>query len=327
MKNLFYLCVCLMTLVLVSCDKENVNNHQVSAFRSGGGNIRTFESMEDLYKEIQLLSDMDFDDIVSYENRNAYQSFGRLAYQAVETILQDSSNPENMLRQLYNYPLYLQTTTKDTIQYIDIRYDNTPFTFIMNRDRVFIVSDSVYKVFDTCIVKCGTKQIDSLILMDEDDLKGIGDNPNFHIWPINPPIVIPQGAYTNYGYKITRDSINGKEKVKTELCSTTLDNRMVNGRLCFIAYLYLKTKGYRKFAGIFWPVKRTLSDNIAGGMVVHTNEYRNSRTGTSKGFQRTENIITEPLQMPEFITSPAIYISYAVGYGRVPAVKAVYNCQ
>ena len=147
------------------------------------------------------------------------------------------------------------------------------------------------------------------------------------VWSLKSPFAITQSKYNNYGNHIQGEATNDKEKVKTDLYATTVDNRMVDGRLCFIAYMYLKIKGFRKFAGTFWPVQRTLSDNIAGGMVVHTTEYWNSVSGGSEGFQRTENIIAEPLQMPENITSPAIYISYAVGYGRIPAVAAVYNFQ
>jgi len=327
MKKMFSLCVCVVALVLVSCDKEKVYNPQDSALRAGNKSVRTFESMDDLYREINLLNDMDFNEIVSYEDMNGYQSFGRLAYQAVETILQDSSNPDLMLRQLNNYQLYLQTITEGTTQYVDIRYDNTPFTFIMNKDRIFIVADSVYKVFDTCIVKCGISQKESLIFMDENDLREVEDTPEFHICSLNPPFAITQRKYSNYGDHIQQDAVNDKEKVKTDLYSIPVDSRMVNGRLCFTAYMYLKIKGFRKFAGTFWPVQRTLSDNIAGGMVVHTTEYWNSVSGGSEGFQRTENIIAKPLQMPEYITSPAIYISYAVGYGRIPAVAAVYNFQ
>ena len=101
---------------------------------------------------IRLLSNMDFDELVEYESNLSFNSYGKTAYLLVEELTGDTTIlSEEMLAQIEQYyPQYFIITTEcdeDTDIIVDIRYDNTPFTFIMNEDRMFQVGDSVYKVY------------------------------------------------------------------------------------------------------------------------------------------------------------------------------------
>ena len=101
---------------------------------------------------IRLLSNMDFDELDEYESNLSFNSYGKTAYLLVEELTGDTTIlSEEMLAQIEQYyPQYFIITTEcdeDTDIIVDIRYDNTPFTFIMNEDRMFQVGDSVYKVY------------------------------------------------------------------------------------------------------------------------------------------------------------------------------------
>ena len=101
---------------------------------------------------IRLLSNMDFDELDEYESNLSFNSYGKTAYLLVEELTGDTTIlSEEMLAQIEQYyPQYFIITTEcdeDTDIIVDIRYDNIPFTFIMNEDRMFQVGDSVYKVY------------------------------------------------------------------------------------------------------------------------------------------------------------------------------------
>ncbi|MBR6131991.1 MAG: hypothetical protein IKQ20_09060 [Bacteroidales bacterium] len=311
-------------ILILSCHKEDVKPNTI--FKNGLS-IRYFEDLQELQYELDNIANMDFDELVEYESNLNFNSYGKTAYLLVEELTGDTTIlSEEMLAQIEQYyPQYFIITTEcdenaDII--VDIRYDNTPFTFIMNEDRMFQVGDSVYKVFDDCLVITDIANIEDLSSLDEDGLPEIEGNEDYLVLYYQE-----EEAKTNHGRYLYEEGVNGKEKVKSWLVLTQLERHSVNGCVIASYSLDLKIKGFRKFCGIFWPVKRTLSDNIYCGISINNVTYYNSDQGSSSGYVRNVPIMWGLNMEAPLYYQPQYYITYAVGYARTPAAIAVYNYQ
>lgn len=317
----FLLIASIVGVTLFGCKKEDVNPN--TTFKNGMS-IRHFENFLELKSEMDNITDMDFDELLEYESELNFNSYGKNAYLLVEELTGDTTMLSGeMLSQIEQYyPQYFVILEEDTNFLVDVRYGNTPFSFIMNENRMFIIGDSVYKVFDNCLVITDIANIEDLTALDEDGLLEIDGNEDYIVLYYQE-----EEAKTNYDKSLCVDSINGKEKVKTCLVLTEMYRFSHNGDTKSHFCLSFKIRGFRKFCGIFWPVKRTLSNDILCRVSINNESYWGANQGSSSGFVREvypiwlTNVVTPQYYRPEY------YISYAVGYGRTPAAIAVYNYQ
>ena len=317
----FLLIASIVGVTLFGCKKEDVNPNTTL---KNGMSIRCFDDFQELQSEMENIANMDFDELLEYESELNFNSYGKNAYLLVEELTGDTTMLSGeMLSQIEQYyPQYFVILEEDTNFLVDVRYGNTPFSFIMNENRMFIIGDSVYKVFDNCLVITDIANIEDLTALDEDGLLEIDGNEDYIVLYYQE-----EEAKTNYGRSLYKEGVNGKEKVKSWLVLTQLERHSVNGCVIASYSLDLKIKGFRKFCGIFWPVKRTLSDNIYCGISINNVTYYNSDQGSSSGYVRNVPIMWGLNMETPLYYQPQFYITYAVGYARIPAAIAVYNYQ
>ncbi|MBO4503527.1 MAG: hypothetical protein J5730_01775 [Bacteroidales bacterium] len=316
----FLIIVSFIGLTLFGCEKKDVNPNTTI---KNGMSIRHFENVLELKSEMDNIADMDFDELLEYEGELSFNSYGKTAYILLEELTNDTTLlSAEMLEQIEQYySQYFVILEEDTDFLVDVRYDNTPFSFIMNENRMFIVGDSVYKVFDNCLVITDIANIEDLTSLDEDGLPEIEGSEDYIV------LYYQEDAKTNYGKSIDKECVIGKEKVKTFLVLTEIYRFSYNGNTISHFCLSFKIKGFRKFCGIFWPVKRILSNNINCGISINNISYYNSKQGFSYGYKREvypiwiTNVVTPQYYLPQY------YIRYAVGDGRTPAAIAEYDFQ
>ena len=308
-------------ILILSCHKEDVKPNTTL---KNGMSIRCFDDFQELQSEMENIANMDFDELVEYESELNFNSYGKIAYLLVEELTGDTTilSVEVLSQIEQYYPQYFVILEEDTNYLVDVRYGNTPFSFIMNENRMFIIGDSVYKVFDNCLVITDLANIEDITALDEDGLLEIDGNEEYIVLYYQE-----EEAKTNYGRSLYEEGVNGKEKVKTWLVLTEVYRFSYMGNTISHFCLSFKIKGFRKFCGIFWPVKRTLSNDILCAVSINNESCWGAKQGSSSGFVREiypiwiTNVVTPQYYRPEY------YISHAVGYGRTPAAIAVYNYQ
>ena len=151
--------------------------------------MRAFDSMDELFEEVNLLSSMDEDELESYENRIGFQSFGRIAESVYYQILRERaeelgvdelgdndteltmSDAQTFVAQ---YPEYLELKKiiyADDCGYVPEngdeyrftrKYGDEPFRYIMNEDRMFQVEDMVFRVFEEMTIGTSIENIGAL---------------------------------------------------------------------------------------------------------------------------------------------------------------------
>lgn len=310
-------------IMLMGCEKEkSLCEKSIPTTYS----IREFVSINQLCEEIKYIGQLDYDSIVTYESSKNFQSYGTLAYNALERVTVDTTiSLRNLMGMVSMYNDYLHIySEEDDDYYLDVKYDNSPYTFIVNEDRMFAVDNKLYKVFEDCIVITTKSNFDSLLNLDDADVKGIEDNNNYNIIPI----IINHGSVNTGSASnikvLNEEGTEGKERIKSNLsCSILGYPQSIGGFKRTTVGLSLKSKAFRKFV-VFWPVKRTISHHISAGMDFEGGMYNGSDYGSSFGFSRENILVAKTIDVQPY-RNPEYGVHSAYGYVRIPAVKAEYN--
>lgn len=313
--------------VLNSCEKENSEELAQLSVKSSNSSIRTFDSLEQAFEEAYSLGSMSYDKFIAYEKAHNYNSFGKLAYAALDDITKDSTISLSEFYDLLNkYPDYVQIEVYDGEEYLNIKYDNTPFTLIMNEDRMFIVDTLVYKVFENRYIACNISLFDRLLNMSDEEAELLEEGGDFLIY--NCKINRYNGMKGNYGTSISVNATNsnGKEKVVVEVYIET-ETRSVNGCVQVTNHMGCKTKGYRKALGTFWPVQRHVASDITGILCTYTSEKTGHYSGAEFTYTLEGPITSDTETLPYGVNNHNTHIGAAIGYGQIPAVTRNLNFQ
>lgn len=322
MKKLFLIIsiVIIAGSVFVGCEKEDISSKSYL----GKYEIREFENLEQLFKEIDYVNSLDYDQLVEYEKSLNFNSFGKIANELLDNLSEDTTIIFDHLQKIINENSnFLMINPIEDEYNLDIKYCSTPFLYIMNSDRMFIVDNYIYKVFDTCLVKSFIENYDKLLQLKDKDIQNLGES--FSVIP-QPKISSNNATTVDF---IQKEKINGKEKVIASLRCVVLDKDTANGQTFKYSSIILDIRGYRKFANIWWPVKRHLSNNLAStissyGYPVNYSSNCGSNTGCTWGRNRTVTICRKADIVPSD-ANLSYYIKDALGYAKIPAAKIDFD--
>lgn len=157
----------ILGLCCMSCEKE-----ELSSMKSlpSSYSIRHFSSFEQLYDELEKVNNMNQDERDEYESKMKYSSFGNEASKAYDQITSKFSDDltENDIQEyLKQYYDLLEIRSMNGEEYVDIKYANSPFVFVMNQDRIVQIDTILIKVFENCHVTCHERHFDQLQQLTE----------------------------------------------------------------------------------------------------------------------------------------------------------------
>lgn len=311
----------ILGICCMSCEKENIPKSCLDQSQ-----IRKFENVDQLVLELQRINQMDFDDILKYEDNNGYTSYGQLEYLSLEEVTKDTTISLDKLHQLVDERSeFLKIYEEKGEQYLDIKYDETPYTFIMNKDRMFIVADQVYKVFENCLVITDMEHFEELHNLNEKDIKGFEDGEHDYPFIVIPNFNLDNDPTVSYLKEIATTDINGKEKIRSRIYASILGQpNSYMGQTVVTTGLFIETKGFRKFI-IFWPVKRTITHHIEGSMYLNGDFSDGSDFSQSFTFCKETCLTYKTKSLPLYVNDPTYGIYLARGYAKIPAVSVDYD--
>ena len=181
-------------LIFYGCRKFSDNPLMMSTH----SDMRYFETVNDLFDEVNRLSDMDDEELAAYENSIGFQSFGRKSETIYWQILHELGEPfgveyfgdEEMSdvevnftvddAQVYvsQYPEYLKIETTvaengETEYEFVPKYNNSPYRYIMNENGMFQVGDNIFKVFEYAVLYTSIDKADMLSNITETNIKNV----------------------------------------------------------------------------------------------------------------------------------------------------------
>lgn len=193
----------------------------------------------------------------------------------------------------------------------------------MNENCMFQVDNILFKIFENGHVTCSIEYFDELLNMSENDFFNLNkDNKKFTIYNST------NNLKGNYGTSVERYAINGngKEKVRVDLYYGESMRRLVDNRVHINGVFVIDTRGFRKFSGIWWPTKRTITNNVNASIFVHNHIETASDVGTV--FDNKRVVLLKNINLVLYPTeNPIIYINSVSGYVKIPAVTCYLDLQ
>jgi hypothetical protein len=332
-------------LAFVGCKKvEEINaeltNGELIQKSFHGEPMLSFKDFDELYDVLNKTYSYTLEELEKYEESIGFNSFGKLADQAMRPILNDVQNKKltagEVPQVLSRNSDFLQMADKNGESFCETKYYLSPFIYVMNRNGMFQVGKTCFKVFEGGHIYCDAEYYDELLNLTEDDftkalsgtdvLLGIGDG-NIGTFPYTPDggggSGSGGGSGNGYGqtYEKYAKNADDDERVYVRISYGEGMRRMVAGCLRIEGgYLEAKTWGKHKCLAIWWNSHRTHSQNISATLYVHGSSVSGNTSGTNLGYKVEGTLCSFTKTFPQGVTQPTIYISWLSGWGKVPAV-------
>lgn len=255
--------VLVFVIVNASCSKEQVKSTGSSMVMPVQG-ILVFDDFDHMMETIQLVNEMDRSDLLMFEEQMAYTSFGRVADDIYLVIVpQDTFCYDSLLIYVQNNDAYIYLAEDENDwQSLEARFDICPQYYIMNLNRMYIVGDSVYKVFDEGLLITSTENYLEMIGIADEDLVLYLEYPEYFFI----------ANFQSSKKKGTKDNAyNAGTNPKPASRKATTGNRRTTIRLKILPKGYnsytqvfsrtvtCKARSYRRVLGVWFHSKSTLS--------------------------------------------------------------------
>lgn len=257
MKKLIYgtLFLALVGIGFTSCEKENLSNSVInSEVNITNNNIPTFDNMEEVHERLDLLSKMGEDERRAYEKENDSKSLLTEVYEVYEGIGMENLDSRVELEDyIAQHPsiLSLKANIDKELEYRPYFSDNH-YSTIANKNRLFIVGDICFKVFDDGLVSAPKSNMSLLSEISEISVKDVPQTEEITISHFNLEESTKRASCNSYYNGATQTS--GKQRTKvfvtTGIYPATIDD---------IVFLSGKIRPYKKTLGIWYHAKRTIS--------------------------------------------------------------------
>jgi hypothetical protein len=170
--SLLVVAACVLTVI--SCKKDGLLLNQHKSLSS---NMRTFSSMDELFKEVEKVNSMDEEELQKYEESIGFSSFGREAdviYYPIAIQIEKKEQEftvEQAMDYVSKYPEYLELITDDDVDQVFIsKYFSASFRYVMNTNRMFRVKEDIYKVFNAIVFYTSIENADALYDITEENI-------------------------------------------------------------------------------------------------------------------------------------------------------------
>lgn len=244
----------ILGICCMSCEKDDLS---VTKSLPSSYSIRHFSSFEQLFSELEIVNNMSQEERTKYEAQMGYISFGNEAskiYDQLTNKFSDDLTEKDIQEYLKQHSDFLEIRAINGEEYVDVKYANSPFVFVMNQDRIVQIDTILIKVFENCHVTCHERHFDQLQQLTEAGLSKL-DTSIFH-------------RYDNYDHgnlhttSFFSEKINNKERVTVEIKYVLSYYEYLSSEIITHGLFTIETKGWRKFLGRWWNVKRTLYNDI-----------------------------------------------------------------
>jgi hypothetical protein len=176
---LIILCLCTIT----SCEKEQPNFSIVMT----NERILVFEDFDDLLETIIQVNQMTRAQLIEYEEQMNYTSYGRMVDDIYEAIVpQDTIILDSLYLYVENYGDYIYLEQLDEDESLEAKFSSNPQYYIMNETRMYIVGDSVYKLFEEGLLITSLDKLSEMTTISDGELYLFVDDEDYLFLSNNP---------------------------------------------------------------------------------------------------------------------------------------------
>jgi hypothetical protein len=255
----YILGVLAFTFVLTGCSK---NEDALTTVVSNKQDIMTFKSVEEFNTTVQKVNSMNPEERRTWEKSQGFKSFGTICDEVFKSI--DPTNFKS-LQEVKDSVAALSSfleigQNKNGKYFVDAKESTNPARFIMNKDKMYIVDNLVYKQFDNELVSRNISEIENL--------KELKLNSSVNTLKK----VITYGyAYANNVNYFEQWGINGNYAIKV-----TFKTYLIAGPMGYLRQHDYIFNNYKWTLWVYW-----------GNYTSHT--YSNIKTVTADDYQIDQN--------------------------------------
>jgi hypothetical protein len=302
-KNLIYALLIIVVVFLTSCEKEvieNVKNLSCS-------NMLYFETVEEYNTELNKVIKMNESELTQWEKSKGFISLGIEAERFYKSIDPNKFKSNDEIKQFVDEnSSYLQLIEdKNGELELETKFFNRIERYFLNKDNMFQIGDSVYKVFESATIIASTADIDILSQVS-DNINYYKQNANFRILSTNKFSTVNQKSVNadDCGTGQIWRSDNDNERLKVEI---EVYKSGSNSVTC-----HFISRPYNKVLGIWYWCSRSMKADINLNFRYFCRVLDNPATYTwqNNGLIFYNNYITESkFEDTETFTASDIYNS------------------
>ena len=258
MKKVIYvaLFLALVGIGFSSCEKEEVINSSKGIIEDKS--ILSFENFEELNKELQKVAELNEDERRVYEKNKGFTSLLTFAYENYEKLdlenIKSVEDIESFVAQ-NNSIVALEPNSEREMVFFPYYVDNI-FSLLANTNRVFVVGEYFYKVFEDGIGVTKKENFEKLIAINEIYLSKVSQN-NWLISTIFFTNELNDRASCNNAVDMTGTSENGNNRTTVRVSTASVTSGGIK-----YAYLTGTIKPYKRTLGVWGPAKRTMDGRL-----------------------------------------------------------------
>lgn len=278
MKKLIYgtLFLASVGIGITSCEKKELNNsiNSNDVKIENKSHIPTFKSMEEVNETLDFLSNMGEDERRTYEQQNNSKSLLTTVYEAYEGVdMENLVSREELENHIAKHPsmLSLNTTSDRELEYHPYFSDNH-YSAIADKDRLFIIKELCFKVFDDGLVSTHKSNIELLKAISAVSIKDVRQTDEITISELKYEQSTYRAACSSHN--VARET-NGKERTKMFVAVTLFRMDNGGGNFTDVVDLYGRIRPYKKTLGVWYHARRTIS-----GKFLATARFNNPGTQT-----------------------------------------------
>lgn len=260
-NNLTKLTIFILLAIFSSCTKEEADL-TIDAPENKG--MLVFNSMEEYNDALIRTSEFNQEELIAWEDINEFKSYGR----ASEVIFfgQNFENfkaQDDFKRFVKGNSQFVELIEEEGEYTLDVKYYNCPERYLMNEERMYQVSDTVYKVFTNGTAYVESRNVEILSSISGDVFKPIKSTKIGFIESSKKVLNTDKPCYGG-----TDRATSGRERVRIKIYQKYkryYDYDKVS--------VHAEIRPYRKTLGVWYWCKRSISGELSWKFKFHDNNY------------------------------------------------------
>lgn len=281
----------LISAALVSCKKETFTNAPNEILKSSNVQIPTFQNHEELSKKIEELNAMGEEERRLYESNLGVKSLLTYVYEIYERIDMENLESKDQLETFVSENssiVSLRINNDDEIEYRPF-YSDIDYSIVANTNRMFIVADLCYKIFDDGVVVSNRENIDLLSSLNQIFAKDVPKSDSYEISVYFETEIDGKTTCHPTHNEASVTSGNNRTKLKCKAGQQYYGEIQISPSQKVKVYgvhAFGRIRPYKRTLGIWYHAQRTISGRIQftvtwkDGTVPRTRSINNNISGT-----------------------------------------------
>ncbi|MEA1878224.1 MAG: hypothetical protein U9N86_15375 [Bacteroidota bacterium] len=292
-----------IAISLSSCSKHELSTDSISDHST----VPIFKSGISLMDYSKAIFSLSYEERIAWEDSHGYRSFGSICEELYLSIdPADFKSIQEVKQFVSKHSKYLQLIEDEdgrlTLEVVD--YKN-PYRYMMNKDKMFQIDNSAYKISGDYILSTDVGNIEKLRTQDAQNLD-FSNKDGIKVWKYNNNLENNRLKDATYNYGTSLDppakETNGNYRTKVELDEYMWDNygTMIYTHYLVRAYKYVWPVWYWNTRDLTVEVKVAEDYYISPtwDRFIMEDAHTDSKTGNNLSTNVGEYIVSAPGSVP-----------------------------